>query len=354
MATEERDGDPGLKEALTGHPQSFLFFQAVRLLNLISLQETRGEKSQRAELDELFRFRTRPNLNFPASEVSDLRAEQVPDRQGGLRDRWEMEVTFMGLTGPSGVLPRHYTEFLVERQLKRKDNRAHAFFDLFSHRAIALFFKAWSKYRYPLHTETGKDDALLQFLLALLGMGTPALRRQLATGAGLQDGELAFYTGPLGRQPRSVEAVNKTLADYFGIPAQVRELLGRWLEVPPHSATKLGSENCKLGHSVLLGTRVWDHQSRLRVVLGPMPRDYYDDLLPGADGHTKLLRFLKWMLGPSIDFEVQLVLAKDGVRPRDVSLMDRRGNMGCRLGYFGWLGVRQADRNLDDAVFSVT
>ena len=49
-----------------------------------------------------------------------------------------MTVTFMGLTGPKGVLPSHFTRLLL-RRLRAKDATLRDFFDLLNHRRVALF-----------------------------------------------------------------------------------------------------------------------------------------------------------------------------------------------------------------------
>ncbi|MFO0888032.1 MAG: type VI secretion system baseplate subunit TssG [Isosphaeraceae bacterium] len=98
-----------------------------------------------------------PSLSFPTGAISEIR-----DTRKQLRDRpdsrpLEMLVSFFGLTGPSGALPRHYTEILLQ-QLREKDSPLCDFLDLFNHRLVSLFYRAWEKYSLPVTYERTRLD----------------------------------------------------------------------------------------------------------------------------------------------------------------------------------------------------
>src|SRR5262245_38704311 len=100
--------DPPLERTLFEEPYRFDFFQAVRLLGW--LQPDRAPVGRRGPAArEVARFVTRPSLSFPASAIHQLR------RPSEGHEPPAMMVTFLGLCGPSGVLPRNYTELLLER-----------------------------------------------------------------------------------------------------------------------------------------------------------------------------------------------------------------------------------------------
>ena len=105
MATQSRlEGaavdQPALAELLKDDPTSFDFFQAVRVLErLLPDRLPVGEFGNPA--DEVVRFAVNPSIAFPASEIQSL--EERPDQPPRLT------VNFMGLTGPTGVLPYDYS-----------------------------------------------------------------------------------------------------------------------------------------------------------------------------------------------------------------------------------------------------
>ncbi len=63
-----------------------------------------------------------------------------------------MAVACLGLFGPSGSLPDHYTSLVIQR-LRQHDFALRDFLDLFNHRTISLFYRAWEKYRFTIAYE---------------------------------------------------------------------------------------------------------------------------------------------------------------------------------------------------------
>ncbi len=126
-------------------PYGFDFFQAVRLLERLRPGAASvGRAGPPAA--EAVRFRAHQSLAFPPSSIRSL-------VRGGAETVPEMTVTFMGLTGPNGVLPRHYTELLMRLESDLRGSEKYALrdvLDVFNHRFISLFFRAWEKYRFDV------------------------------------------------------------------------------------------------------------------------------------------------------------------------------------------------------------
>src|ERR1044072_1679028 len=172
MATEGRRPGHTLEETLSQEAYRFEFFQAVRLLERLLPERAPVGRHDSPPGYEAVRFRTRPTLQFPASEVYEVtraHADATPA---------EMSVAFMGLTGPSGVLPSHTTE-LVAEGARAKAHALWEFLALFSPRMVSLFYRAWERYRFTVAFERGRHDELTDDLFALVGMGTRGLRGRL-------------------------------------------------------------------------------------------------------------------------------------------------------------------------------
>ena len=109
--------------------------------------------------EEPIRLKAEPSLAYPASELTNITADDAsPD---------ELEVAFLGLFGPNGALPLHYTQLVIDRS-RHKDNALRDFLNIFNHRWLSLFYRAWEKTHYASAFETsrrlGKEDPITRAL----------------------------------------------------------------------------------------------------------------------------------------------------------------------------------------------
>jgi len=302
LAPPSRRNPLDLIAALEAEPHRFPFFQAVRLLALAA-----PDAGDPLFLPADVRFRTPASLAFPASDLVAAR------RRDGLL---ELDVAFLGLTGPAGALPHAYTEALLERRHRHRDGTLHAFLDLFSHRACGLFFAAWRKYRFPIAFEQGLGDRFSGRLMDLLPV------RPAPAGT-------AHFAGLLGRRPRPACALTAFLAAYFQVPVRLDSFKGHWTPVPPLDRTRLGSA-ASLGAGAFLGGRLWDPQTRVRVRLGPLDGPRFRDFLPGQAGARAMAEFLAMHLGPWLACDLELAPAP-GALPAPVLGRGPRLGLDSRL-----------------------
>ena len=329
MASPRWQTPRDLDQELLANPTGYGFFQAVRLLSLSARK--RGDR--RGPLPAGLRFRTVANLSYPASEITRYSAVSTAD--GELN---ELEVAFMGLTGPSGVLPTSYTELLIERRQQFRDPTLHAFLDIFSHRAIALFYGAWKKYRFWLQAESGEQDGFSRNLLDLGGMGLGALRAQMGQGALQNENLFVYYAGLLSQKPMSSQALTTLIEGFFGFRAELVQFAGQWMNLPLEEQTQLGAGSCELGVSAFAGDRVWDRQTKLNLKLGPLRWAQFSALQPDMDAAHSLRELLKFALGHSLACDVTLILDQ-----RDVPQASLSSDSGARLGGSCWLGAVEHD-----------
>jgi type VI secretion system protein ImpH len=344
MAAESRGTDPPLEEILFEEGYRFDFFQAVRVLErLYPNRQPVGRDANPAR--EVVRFRSHVSLNFPPSAIYEI----VPAEDGS--GPAQMTVAFMGLTGLLGVLPRHYTELLLERA-RHKDQALRDFLDLFNHRLISLFYRAWEKYRFPVAYERAVsagqgDDRFSLYLFDLLGMGTKGLRGRLEVA----DEALLFYAGLLAQHPRSASALEGLLTDYFGVPVRVGQFIGQWLPLSEASRSRLGPReaNNALGISAVAGSNVWDQQAKFRLRLGPLTFAEFCRFLPPGGAFRPLVGLAHFYAGEECDFDVQLVLKAAEV---PACRLGETGNHAPRLGWSTWLKSREFLCDAEDAILA--
>jgi len=292
-----------LNQVLQDEPYRFEFFQAVRLLERIR-PERRPVGGSAMPNQEVVRFRSRIALDFPASEIHEF-ITSVDEKTD--EERSDMVVNFMGMVGVSGVLPQPYTDLVLDR-IRHRDTAMWSFLDIFTHRAVSMFYRAWRKYRFPVGYERGNDE-FTGYLFDLAGLGTKGLRGRMD----LPDESLLPYVGLIAQQPHSCNALENVLSDYFGVTVKAKQFYGQWIELDPEDYTKLGKRNSKLGESTVAGTRVWEQQSKFRVRAGPMDFEKFRAFLPNGSAYGPLRSIVKFMTGLEFDFDMQLLLQKQQV-----------------------------------------
>jgi type VI secretion system protein ImpH len=329
------DLDP--TERLLEDPTSFGFFQAVRLLE--RARPDRAAVGGFADpADEVARFSVTPVLAFPASEIQAL--QDKPDGPA-----W-MQVNFFGLTGPLGVLPYHYTQLVAER-LRSKDPVLRDFFDLFHHRLISLFYRAWEKYRFPVAYERNQKDKLSEHLADLVGLG----KEKPGAHAWVRREAFLYYAGQIASRQRSALALREMLEDYFGVPVEVDQFVGSWYPLSEDAFCRLDDEvvvgAAPLGGGCPVGDEIWDQQARVRLRIGPLRRAQYEQYLPRGNAHKALRELTHQFGGDGFDFEVQLVLDRRDV-PATTLGADREE--GLPLSWGTWLRTAPFDRDPDDTI----
>jgi type VI secretion system protein ImpH len=347
MAAKSRSQTPDLNDSplvriLRDVPCSFEFFQAVSLLQRLRSQcQPVGRFTNPDE--EAVRFHANPSLAFPASQIQRL--DWPVDQPGAPA---EMMVNFMGLTGPLGILPYCYTEQVLDR-LRAKDDTLLAFLDIFHHRMVSFFYRAWEKYRFPVTYALGDEDLFTHHLLDLIGLGTAGLQQR----QGVPDEALLHYVGPLAMQCRSAAALEGILSDYFGVPVEVEEFVGAWYSLAPDTQCRMEEDegqSQQLGGGAVVGDQVWDQQSRVRVKLGPMPFDRYRDFLPDGSAFEPLRAIVRFFANDEIDFEAQLILEREDVPPCQIGV---DGETSPRLAWASWLKSSPLTRDPDETILNL-
>ncbi|MBE3026216.1 type VI secretion system baseplate subunit TssG [Janthinobacterium sp. BJB1] len=327
-----RRNDVSIIGQLLAAPQRFECFQALHLL-LAWLGEHGFDED--AALANIVRFDNSISLRFPASQIETLAAQDnaaalLQALQSGQLRQLHLTPTFMGLLGSNGVLPSHYSERIAAHQHDERDHAPRAFLDLFSSRAIALFYQAWRKYRIehgPLR------QAFLPSLLALAG----------CRPGGGEDEAIGLYSGLLQQRNISSIAMARILADHFGVPFHVQEATGTMEALAPREQTALGGANAVLGRRAIVGERCRRPDLAVRLRIGPLTAAQHARFLPRGPASAQLRQMLMLFGQPLLRYDIVLLLHASDVHGLSLP-PSGQGGLGCN----SFLGNPATPRHRDD------
>lgn len=319
-ATMGRAPDPlTFLRAAAEKPYAYDFFQTLRRLECLHPAKPRLGQALRPA-DEPVRLAQEPSLAFAPATLTAVR-----QREGGRPPR--LEVAFFGLLGPNGPLPLHLTEFARGRILHHDDPTLARFLDVFNHRFLALFYRAWAQAQPAVSLDRPREDRFAGYIGALVGIGSPRMRHRDA----VPDAAKLFFSGILARQARNADGLAALLKGYFRVPTRIEEFVGNWMRLVPTDRTRVGRVNAALGQATVLGERVWDRQHKIRIAFGPLTLAQYEGFLPGGEAVTRLVAWVREYLHFELEWDARLVLRRDQVPAT------RLGRYG-RLGWTTWMG----------------
>jgi type VI secretion system protein ImpH len=333
--------------ALAREPYRYDFYQTLRRLECLYDHKPRWGAALRP-VDEPVRLGQDPDLAFAPAPLASLEfgRDGAPPR---------LQVRLFGLLGPNGPLPIHLTEYTRHRLRHSGDPTLSRFLDLLHHRFIALLYRAWAQAQPHVNRDRPDQDRYLVYVGAFVGVSPAPLRDRDA----VPDLARLFHVGTLARHVRNAAGLAAILRQFFRVPATIEEFVGHWLRLGPGERSYLGRDGATLGSGAVLGARVWDHQHKFRIHLGPLTLAQYEAFLPATrqpggspQGGALLRQLVDWVrfyLSFELDWDVRLRLKRDEV---PALKLGERG----QLGWTTWLGVRTsasdaADLCLDGEMF---
>jgi type VI secretion system protein ImpH len=333
MARTHRKSLPPLKDTLFEEPYSFEFHQAVKILEMLSPDaEPFGEGVDPSK--EPVSIKGRVFFESLASDIYSLDTTgKSAYRHNPHYVQWDgeppqMQVNFMGLAGLPGPLPYAYAEMIIQRE-RSGDTSLRDFLDIFNHRLISILHRLRKQYIVGLSTVKPDKSPHAMALRSLLGILQKNTQNRMHT----PDRGFLEFAGLFWSRPHSAQALNQILSSYFDFPIKVEQCVGKWRKVDNRDVTHIGSQAAQwntLGDGAMLGTKVWDQQGKIRLHIGPLNTDQFDNLLPGESGYKSLLDIVELFIGPEVDFDMNLMIEEDEIEASKLST-------GSGLGWNTWL-----------------
>jgi type VI secretion system protein ImpH len=336
MADANRADTYALILRLMERPHSFHFFQAVRRLECAMARGPRLGATSRIA-DDPVRFGQEPSLAFAPSSLA--RFTQTSS------DAQRLYVHFFGLLGPNGPMPLHITEYVHDRQRHHRDDTLAAFLDVFHHRMISLFFRAWAINQPTVDFDRTRSSNIRDRFGAYVASSSGLAEESSRSRDTVSDLAKLYYTGLMSNPTKHADGIKQIVADFFKVPARIEPFIGQWIELDSGDQCQMGTNPgaSQLGVSAIVGSRVWDVTQKFRMVLGPMRLVDYERLLPSGTSFKRLVDWIKNYTGYELGFEAQLILKREEVP------QTRLGESGS-LGWTTWLRSAEMTDDADDLV----
>jgi type VI secretion system protein ImpH len=311
------------------------FYTLLRRIENLWRQQPRLGRALRPQ-DEPVRLAQDADLDFAPAPVSSLgrHKDAVAPRLG---------VRIFGLFGPHGALPLHLTELARSRERQHGDASLRAFIDIFHHRMLLLFYRAWAQAQPAVDLDR-RDEARVDAIVGALGGLAPASARKRDS---ISDDAKRQHIAHLARGVRTAEGLTDSLTQLLGVPVKLEPYVGHWLplRLEDRTALGLGGTANQIGFGAVAGDAVWDRQSKFRLHIGPLTAEQYRHFLPGGTAVRALRDWIRQYVGFDLVWDVRVALAATDVE-------------GCRLGtdtpvgYAAWLGEPTMRVTRNDLIFA--
>jgi type VI secretion system protein ImpH len=248
---------------------------------------------------------------------------------------FQINNVFWGLFGINGPLPNHLTEYAIEREHRYKDTTLVAFCNLFHHRFLSLYYRAWAEaqptvsYDFSIASKTldikSKTDRFGQKVASLGG----ASKKQQPSHLDLS------LAGLFTLKNKSVGTLQQLLQCTLRHPVKVEQFVGTWYTLPEAEQSALGVRNHQLGLRTTLGKRSFQRSFSVAIYIGPLCFDEYMALLKNK--HSLML--IRQMAHKTIgyEFSITLHLKLAAAQKRMSFLNTHTSNEPCVLGQNSWI-----------------
>ena len=316
-------------DLLAKEPYAHDFYVAMRRLHALDRSMNLGASLR--PRDDRVRLSQQPDLRFAPSTVRDF----VPPKGD---DPARLVVNFLGLLGPNGPLPLHLTEYALDR-LRAQDLTLVAFLNVFHHRMLSLFYRAWAAHQKSVDLDRPQGRRFTKYIGSFIGLGTPATQGRDE----VDDAAKLYFSGRLASQTKNAEGLAAILNEYFGVPVKVEPFTGHWITVPATDVCRLGESPATglMGSTIIVGTRVWQVQTKFRLRFGPLKYVNLLRLLPSQGGFRRLKTWVRNYCGDELFWDAQYVLLANEVPSTQL------GNGGF-LGWTTWINTRKPERDAED------
>ncbi|CCN36822.1 conserved hypothetical protein [Vibrio nigripulchritudo SO65] len=258
-------------------------------------------------LIEQFLLKSESNLgtdHLPSQENIELKVAQQLGYEIGeftkIKPKHNQSLIVMtnliGLTGENGVLPKHYSELILQR-LKADDPTLQDFLDIFNHRILSLFYRTWQNFQPTVQHRRVSQNTFSpwdQVLTSLTG----------------NLGDRAIHWGGLfGKPVKSRGAIQACLESLSGCEVEIHDFKGKWMQLTDDEQTRLCSKKMpegqfsELGRGASLGQKAWNVNAGFTVEFTAKGQDQVHGMMPKGERITEIKALCQDLLGETASIE---------------------------------------------------
>jgi type VI secretion system protein ImpH len=309
MAAEERESAAlvAARRFVVAAARTSSFFEVVAALERLSPGAVRvGGDGPPGR--EAVRFRHDPSMGFSAGDITSA----VLRNNVSGESRVDLVCTFLGLTGAIGPLPLHICGEVAHEELAGGNRRR--FLDVFHHRLLSLLYRLWSRLDLVAEIDSATRDAWSARALCLAGYD---LAGAASDPVPIAD-RLHLLPATLGL-PRTAHGLRLGLLRVLKVQdpefeVRIEQFTGGFVALDPAHRMRLGRPTAVLGQTSVLGSRMRDPASAIRLHLGPLPAADSSDYLAGGRQFRMIEAFVDSFVREPLDYELRLYLG-GGRRP---------------------------------------
>jgi type VI secretion system protein ImpH len=296
---------------LETEPWRFDYFTVLRHLERTFADRPRiGDSASRR--DEFIELGQDPFMDFPASNLARVvQGENKP---------LQVFVKYLGLLGPQGALPLATTEE-AHHYVLAQDDAFPRFLDLFNHRFLQLFFRAWADSRPIVQHDRPDADRFIAYIGSAIGIGSKPYQNLDS----VPDAAKLGFAGLLGAQAKCASRLGAVICGLFNVRTEVEEFVGMRLVIEADQLTTLGGRHARLGEDALMGRTILSFQDKIRIQIFTKNLEQYIRFLPTGDLCEPLADLVFFYLGEQLDWDTELAIPAGHAAP-------------VRIGQFGQLG----------------
>lgn len=264
------------------------------------------------------RFGQTPLMYFHSSAFTGVKFEKKTGE-------YKLKNSYWGMLGINGPLPSHLTEYAIERKFRLKDSTFAEFLDVFNHRFISLFYRAWADAQPVVSHDRPEQDKFKDRLQAFSGEQDGS-RDMFNQNKNIHQ----YLAGLFSQKNRSGKALSQILSEYLHLDVSINEFQGRWYDLEPDQQTQLGQSNALLGVDSIAGNRTFQRCFNFSINIGPVNYDQYIRLLNSPQRLDSIVQLTQKAVGQEYEFSINIILKAFQTKPSQLGSAKLGINSWCQ------------------------